>query len=60
MARVREKQCDRCQDLAQVLYRVQTDESGRWQFVCQACWPAVEKDNPHYTYGGTWKARKHH
>ncbi|RZM75222.1 hypothetical protein [Leptolyngbya iicbica] len=60
MARVREKQCDRCQTMATVLYRVQIDESGRWQFVCPHCWPTVQQNNPHYTYGGTWKARKRH
>jgi hypothetical protein len=60
MARVRQKQCDRCQTVATVLYRVQLDASERWQFVCPDCWPQVQQDNPHYTYGGTWKARKRH
>ncbi|MEM1279534.1 MAG: hypothetical protein AAF827_01695 [Cyanobacteria bacterium P01_D01_bin.6] len=60
MTRVREKHCDRCQTQATVLYRVQIDASGRWQFVCDACWPIVQTDNPNYVYGGTWKARKRH
>ena len=60
MLRLREKQCDRCQILAAVLYRVQIDVSGHWQFVCDACWAIVQKDNPDYVYGGTWKARKRH
>jgi len=60
MARVRQKTCDRCQVVAKVLYRVQLDASARWQFVCPDCWPSVQQDNPDYTYGGTWKARKRH
>ena len=60
MGRVREKKCDRCAKLAQKLYRVQADESKQWQFVCDDCWPMLKKDNPHYVYGGTWKAQKRH
>ncbi|MDB9526043.1 hypothetical protein PN498_08600 [Oscillatoria sp. CS-180] len=60
MGRIREKACDRCQTTTSVLYRVQSDESGTWQFVCDRCLPALKNDNPHYTYGGTWKARKRH
>ncbi|NEP16803.1 MAG: hypothetical protein F6J97_07840 [Leptolyngbya sp. SIO4C1] len=56
--RLRQKQCDRCQATAAVLYRVQIDQSGQWQFVCDACWPEVSQNNPHYVYGGTWKAQK--
>lgn len=60
MTRVREKRCDRCQTPASVLYRVQIDASGTWQLVCDDCWPSVRQANPHYVYGGTWKARKRH
>lgn len=59
MAReIRVKRCDRCDRLAPVLYRVRYDESGQWIFVCPQCWQPVSLDNPHYTYGGTWKAKK--
>lgn len=58
MAREREKACDRCHQKAPVLYRAQIDESGAWQFICDACYPKVSQNNPHYTYGGTWKAQK--
>ena len=58
MVRVREKPCDRCQQLAAVLYRVQQDDSGTWTFVCPDCWAIVSQDNPFYRYGGTWKAQK--
>ncbi|MGF1493552.1 MAG: hypothetical protein ACFBSC_14075 [Microcoleaceae cyanobacterium] len=40
------------------LYRVQYDSSGQWHFVCQECWSKVQPNNPHYVYGGTWKAKK--
>lgn len=56
--RVRTKQCDRCFQLAPVLYRIQQDESGGWCFVCPDCWAIVRQDNPFYVYGGTWKATK--
>jgi hypothetical protein len=60
MGRVRQKQCDRCQGFAAQLYRVQLDASREWQFVCDRCWPKIRDNNPYYTYGGTWKARKRH
>ncbi|NJL39072.1 MAG: hypothetical protein HC899_21720 [Leptolyngbyaceae cyanobacterium SM1_4_3] len=56
--RSRIKLCDRCTRSAPVLYRVQIDESRGWVFICDRCFPTVSQDNPHYTYGGTWKARK--
>jgi hypothetical protein len=58
--RGREKTCDRCATPALRLYRVQVDESGQWVFVCDRCFPSVSQNNPHYTYGGTWKAKKRH
>ncbi|MEM9534579.1 MAG: hypothetical protein AAGA40_02800 [Cyanobacteria bacterium P01_E01_bin.45] len=60
MGRTREKNCDRCQSTASVLYRVQFDASGQWMFVCDRCWPAIRDNNSYYTYGGTWKAKKRH
>ncbi|WP_346289494.1 hypothetical protein [Sphaerothrix gracilis] len=58
MARVRQKNCDRCGETASVLYRVQIDAAGGWLFVCDRCWSEVSPNNPDYVYGGTWKARK--
>ena len=58
MARIRTKTCDRCQLSADILYRVRVDRSGDWQFVCDNCWQLLDRDNPDYVYGGTWKARK--
>ncbi|MGK7905644.1 MAG: hypothetical protein AB4040_00230 [Synechococcus sp.] len=60
MGRIREKSCDCCNTKAPVLYRVQLDTSGEWSFVCDRCWPTVRENNPHYHYGGTWKASKRH
>ncbi|MEL6400662.1 MAG: hypothetical protein ACFB12_21245 [Leptolyngbyaceae cyanobacterium] len=60
MKRVREKACDRCQLPATKLYRVQLDASKQWQFLCDRCWPIAKDHNPHYVYGGTWKAQKRH
>ncbi|MEO1145095.1 MAG: hypothetical protein AAFY26_05805 [Cyanobacteria bacterium J06638_22] len=58
MARERQKRCDRCHQSAPVLYRAQIDASGTWRFICDACYPLVSQQNPHYNYGGTWKAKK--
>ena len=58
MVRIRTKKCNRCQAPADILYRVRVDKSGDWQFVCDDCWQLLDRDNPDYVYGGTWKARK--
>jgi len=41
-----------------MLYRARINDTGRWVFICDACYPTVSQNNPHYTYGGTWKAQK--
>ncbi|MGB2927139.1 MAG: hypothetical protein WBB82_17705 [Limnothrix sp.] len=56
--RLRQKDCARCRQKASLCYRIQWDASQTWQFVCPDCWPNLAKDNPHYRYGGTWKAKK--
>ncbi|MGB3404024.1 MAG: hypothetical protein WBA77_15170 [Microcoleaceae cyanobacterium] len=58
MKRLRQKRCTLCQQFQPILYRVQYNESGQWVFVCQSCWTKINPDNPHYVYGGTWKAEK--
>jgi hypothetical protein len=57
MTRNRTKACDRCQAIADIMYRIQVDKSAGWQFVCDDCWGLIS-NQPHYIYGGTWKARK--
>ncbi|MEP0959536.1 hypothetical protein [Microcoleus sp. FACHB-1515] len=42
------------------LFRIQHDDSLAWIFVCRDCWQTVSENNPHYVYGGTWKAKKRH
>lgn len=56
-SRTRFKSCSRCGQTADVLYRVQA-QPGDWSFVCPSCWPSISQNNPHYVYGGTWKAKK--
>ena len=51
------KACDNCQALVTIRYRIQYDDSEKWWLVCPSCWEILSKDNPHYRYGGTWKAR---
>lgn len=53
------KPCFRCGTPSLRLYRVRHDAGRQWDFVCDACWPAVAKDNPFYVYGGTWKGTRH-
>ncbi len=53
------KRCFNCDQPKDTLYRIQHDASGDWAFVCGDClWQFKRVDNPHYTYGGTWKSRK--
>lgn len=51
------KQCDRCNSLVDIRYRVQYQESRDWVMICRECWKQV-KDDSQYRYGGTWKAKK--
>jgi hypothetical protein len=53
------KRCFNCGQPEDTLFRIQHDASGSWAFVCGGClWHFKRPDNPHYTYGGTWKSRK--
>jgi hypothetical protein len=57
------KPCDICQRRRDVLIRCQTDDTGKWRFVCTGkCWIEVsggnkdgDRSHPFYKYGGTWK-----
>ena len=57
VAKLKLKACDRCDNLADIRYRVQYQASPDWAMVCRDCWSQI-KDDPQYRYGGTWKARK--
>ena len=52
-----ELSCDRCQRGGTTHYRVRSDNTGQWIFVCPGCWPAIHTE-PGYCYGGTRKANR--
>jgi hypothetical protein len=56
MARTREKACDRCQEIANALFRIQITQD--WQLICRPCYDQVMTAHPEARYGGTWKAKK--
>ena len=57
MNKLKPKPCDRCNALVNIRYRVQYRELTSWVLVCRNCWEQV-KDDSHYRYGGTWKAKR--
>lgn len=58
MTKLKLKPCDRCNNLVDLRYRIQYQEEGDWLLVCPECWQEVSKNNSHYRYGGTWKAKR--
>ncbi|MEO0529634.1 MAG: hypothetical protein AAF266_03550 [Planctomycetota bacterium] len=58
--RTRTKACDRCETVADTLFRCRYTEAGDWRFICPKCLDSVRNGNPHYQYGGTWKSKKRH
>ncbi|MEM1125859.1 MAG: hypothetical protein AAGI71_04345 [Bacteroidota bacterium] len=58
--RVRTKACGLCGTTADTLYRIRHDATQKWVFACKPCQVTASADNPHYTYGGTWKSKKRH
>ena len=57
--RVRTKDCFKCKDQKEVLYRCRYAEKKDWVFVCGKCLNEVNTlfQNT-YQYGGTWKSKK--
>lgn len=51
----RVKLCKQCNMDFPVMYRLQYKNPKEWVFVCKDCLPGIKKNNPAYTYGGTWK-----
>ncbi|WP_299015879.1 hypothetical protein [uncultured Polaribacter sp.] len=51
----RSKDCAICNTAFDTMYRIQHKNPKTWVFVCKTCLVKVKKDNPLYTYGGTWK-----
>lgn len=52
------KICALCKVEASVLYRVKLSKGKLWIFICETCCKKVKND-PDYTYGGTWKGNRH-
>ena len=52
------KPCEACFQLSSIRYRIQFEVTKSWVLVCPSCWQKFSHANPHYRYGGTWKAKK--
>ena len=52
------RNCFRCDNLFNELYRCKVDESGNWIFLCRSCLQDSKVNNLFYQYGGTWKSEK--
>ena len=59
MSRLRNKDCFKCSDQKDVLYRCRYDEIKEWVFLCGECLKKTKIlfENT-YQYGGTWKSKK--
>lgn len=51
------KPCALCQAPSPLCYRIQYRAAADWVLVCPACQQRHRQNNPHYRYGGTWKAQ---
>ena len=57
--RVRTKDCYKCGEPKEVLYRCRYGELKSWVFLCGECLQKVKAEfESTYQYGGTWKAKK--
>ena len=59
MNRFRTKECKKCQNLKEVLYRCRFEKMKTWIFVCGICLKEIKtlfKDT--HQYVGTWKSKK--
>ena len=59
MSRLRTKECFKCSEQKEVLYRCRYDEIKDWLFLCGACLKKIKNlFQDTYQYGGTWKSKK--
>ncbi|MEL6778063.1 MAG: hypothetical protein AAFO06_12475 [Cyanobacteria bacterium J06597_16] len=58
MAQLKLKPCELCSQPVKIRYRIQHTAKADWVLVCPPCWHKVRPENPHYRYGGTWKAKR--
>ena len=57
--RVRTKDCYKCGEPKEVMYRCKYQELKAWVFLCGKCLQQVKTLHERtYQYGGTWKAKK--
>ena len=59
MYRFRTKDCFKCSEQKDVLYRCKYNEVKDWVFLCKECLKELKflfEDT--YQYGGTWKSKK--
>ena len=57
--RVRTKDCFKCNEPKEVLYRCRYQEKKDWSFLCGDCLQRIKKMfEDSYQYGGTWKSKK--
>ena len=57
--RVRTKDCFKCDEPKEVLYRRRYKELKDWEFLCGKCLQEVKTAFvENYQYGGTWKSKK--
>ena len=59
MSKERIKECFKCSEHKDVLYRCRYDEIKDWIFLCGDCLKQIKRifENT-YQYGGTWKSKK--
>ena len=59
MTRIRTKECKKCYEHKDILYRCRYNEPKDWVFVCGECLKEIKNlfQNT-YQYGGTWKSKK--
>lgn len=53
------KTCELCQKEVVLAYRIKIDGSKQWLFACVNCTETHKHNNPSYSYGGTWKGKRH-
>ena len=52
---INEKECDICNELGKIQFRVKSVNNTKWIFCCKKCWDTVSKEDK-YSYGGTRKS----
>ncbi|MDC0110926.1 hypothetical protein OAI76_03895 [Alphaproteobacteria bacterium] len=59
MTKVRTKECYKCNEQKDVLYRCRYQENKDWVFLCGKCLKEIKNlFEDTYQYGGTWKSKK--